>query len=1360
MADRTVMIIIDVADKTQGRLDGLKKSLLAIDAAAQKTRAKLASLGNRTYNATLRLIDRVTQPGSRINAFLKSIASKTYTITAKMGDAIFGKIRSLEASLMRVAGRAYTVAVNLKDNVSGKIKGLTDGLLMGAGGLGVGMLGTAGIGYGAVNALQSYMSFEKQMSRVQALRQLDKNSPEMQALVQQAKDLGMQTAWTREQVGQAMEYMALAGFETPQMLKATPHLLNLASAGGIDLGSASDMMTDAMTAFNLKATDSFKNAAGQIIDMPQYFSDMLAKVQASSNTDLLQLREAIKYGAPTIGTMFAGVEGQEGVQLRTEAARQMLVMLGLEANAGIKGSMAGTGVNTLFNRLAGENRNTHFAERLLGLEHAENGNMLMPLDFIKAFQRKIKNGMDVDEFMQISEELAGEKIHADTRRKLNSTIESALKNGGKLGSADVMKMASMLAGLENMPKLLAMVFQDIDALESKMTNVEGTASGMADTMLDNLAGEFTRLGSAWDAFQQGFFEGGAGDGIRDFVKSLTELTTRATKLFADGIQFADVGKMVVDVIDRLKNKFMELDGIGSLLAGGALMAAFVKIGRMIQRVIGYAGQLKGLQIGQMLGGATGAGAKGGTISSASQVGTMNVTAGVVNIAGKAGAGGVGGTGGRKVGDQSIISRYQQEKERIRGTGAPPPPSMSSTFRSGAMSGAAFAAIFGAMDVLNSKSISEERAKEAADALKVARSEYDELVRQGRPAEELAQHAADIQRLQGEQNQILQENQARERETLAGATGSVLGAAIGAGLGSLVGPMGTMIGGMIGSMIGEQGGKALGSIEPVRDNVVAPKSTVSESLIESKTAERLGIKKEEPTGAFSEVVKMGWLEKAPLSYMLDKREGQNFFGYNGTDILGAYDRRRAIGNAKPRQIERAGTIYEDELAAFAAETKALEETAQRRNFERGLGAWSNLPQQTFDASQMGKSALETYKSQTARFRGERQERMQAATSPVTEQLFAPSMQAAAMFNPYQMQMGEVATPDLSAFAEIQSQVESFVSSIGESISGLGSTISDGLTSAFDGASEVVSSFATSIGEGLTSAVTSAGEMISSLGSTITEGLTTALTGAGEMFTSFGELVNSALTSAQGVAASALSAISSTFETARSAIMSAWGELPGFFSGVFSGLGGAAAAAGSAIYSGLTSVIGAVIGAWQSAASVVSSIISSISAMASSAASMIPSFGGGGGGAAYAEGGFVDSPTQALIGEAGAEVVIPLSTSKRSRALDLFEKTAAILGQGAGIPNSDFVSNIPELPANDNFTLPADTPVTTSASTSPSNNKAEISLGSVNVSFEISGVSDSDKVVAAIKERLSEVTNQIAIKLSEQVGDAFGNMAVKH
>ena len=198
MADRTIQIIIDVADKTGGKLDGLKKSLLAIDAAAQRTRAKLAAIGNRTYSATIRLIDRVSQPGSRINSLLKSLASKTYNITARMGDAIFGKIRSLEASLMRIAGRAYTVAVNLKDNVSGKLKGLMDGALMGMGGMGVGMLGTAGIGYGAVNALQSYMAFEKQMSKVQAVGMLDKNSAEMQMLLQQAKDLGAQTAWTRK----------------------------------------------------------------------------------------------------------------------------------------------------------------------------------------------------------------------------------------------------------------------------------------------------------------------------------------------------------------------------------------------------------------------------------------------------------------------------------------------------------------------------------------------------------------------------------------------------------------------------------------------------------------------------------------------------------------------------------------------------------------------------------------------------------------------------------------------------------------------------------------------------------------------------------------------------------------------------------------------------------------------------------------------------------------------------------------------------------------------------------------------------------------------------------------------------------
>ena len=153
MADRTIKIIVEVNDAT----DGIQKSLLAMDKVVQRMQDKLRAFGLQRFAATVRLIDRVTQSGSRINFFLKSLASKVYNITMRVTDSAGNKIRQIEASLMKLSGRAWIIGINVRDNVAGKIKGLTDGLLMG---MGVGMLGTAGIGYGAVNAAQAeyYMS--------------------------------------------------------------------------------------------------------------------------------------------------------------------------------------------------------------------------------------------------------------------------------------------------------------------------------------------------------------------------------------------------------------------------------------------------------------------------------------------------------------------------------------------------------------------------------------------------------------------------------------------------------------------------------------------------------------------------------------------------------------------------------------------------------------------------------------------------------------------------------------------------------------------------------------------------------------------------------------------------------------------------------------------------------------------------------------------------------------------------------------------------------------------------------------------------------------------------------------------------
>ena len=376
--------------------------------------------------------------------------------------------------------------------------------------------------------------------------------------------------------------------------------------------------------------------------------------------------------------------------------------------------------------------------------------------------------------------------------------------------------------------------------------------------------------------------------------------------------------------------------------------------------------------------------------------------------------------------------------------------------------------------------------------------------------------------------------------------------------------------------------------------------------------------------------------------------------------------------------------------------------------------------------------------------------------------------------------ETETP-LFDLEQIFSDVSSFAESVGEMFSGIGDSIMETLSGAFDGVGEIFSGFGETALETLSGALEGIGEIFSGFGETIgdglysaidavgvgflevtqslADGLVTAFEGAGEIFSGFSELVSSSLATAQGAAESALAAISAAFDSAKSSIQSAWGELPGFFSGIFDGLGGVAAA-GAAIYSGLTSVIGAVIGAWEGAAATVSGIISRISSMASSAASLIPSFGGGGGGGAFAEGGFVNSPTQALVGEAGAEVIIPLSSSRRGRAMDLFEKTARILGGDALSFGGDELANdiMPAtfddeapLPTN-TATLGADSPVRTSEA--QSTGSTEISLGGIQATFNITSDSPQE-VLQTIRENLAELADNVAARLSVTVGDVFYN-----
>lgn len=1300
IADKVIEIVVDVTDKTGGKVKGLQNQLKELDQTAQRLANRFKSFATMKYRAAIELIDRVTEPGNRINNLLRRLAGKAWRLSLSVTDSALGKLRQVESLLMRIASKTYNIAVNVKDNVKGKLGGLMNGAAMGAG-MFMPIAGMAGVGFGVANAVQAYAGFEQQMSKVQAITQLKKDSDEMKRLTQQAKDLGASTAWTRQQVGEAQYYQALAGWSTNQILQSTPHLLNLASAGGIDLGRTSDIVTDSMTAFGLKAEETYTNKQGKVVNAVEHFADMLAKMQAISNTDISQAGEAFKYSANVIGAMFSG----QSIQNRMQATEDAMIMTGLMANAGIKGSMAGTATRAVFSRMSSMNRNSYNALRAMGVEYKdEGGNILMPGEIMRNLSRRFKEGIDPNQLVNFAEEIAGEKIHADTRRKLDSLIEQTTKNGGKMGSADMAKMASMLAGQEAMSGLLAVLMGDWDAMAEKMDNVNGTAADMANTMLENLAGSFTILGSAWDAFQQDLLEGTAGQGLRGFVDTLTELITRANKLFSDGIDIGDFGKIIGDVIGRLKNKFLELDGIGSVLAGGALAAGLMKIITLSQRALNG---IRNVGRATIAGAATGARGTTGGLSAAQKVGTMTVSAGVVNVNGKVNGGGLGGGGGggggrrkrpRKVGDQAIIDDYKSVKEYIRGpnpgapTVVPPPvPSRFAGFGSAAAGGAAFAGIFGLLDIMSMKSAN-------ADRLAAATSETERV-------------------------QIAKENRQAEWEAGAGITGSVLGAAIGAGLGSFVGPLGTAIGGMVGGMIGQYIGTELGR-------------TGAENEIHGES-NYYGIKETSGNaGSVQESIWAGFGKEPPGTEQAHRR------------MVGAY---HSLGESatKLNNTVKQMEFFEAVNAKhgvyspfkFGGGSVAAPELYQARNLTAG-GEVKPLDtsglQAGFDSVLKTMAAFVPSAPLTDLFLGGGKAH---ANELNEEQMAQMAQMERGEFYPTESPKGltestDMPSTDMTSITEqLYSDVEALQEGIGELFSGLGDSITENLTAAFEGVGEVFTSLSDSITEGLTSTFEGASEFFSGFGESIMEGLSSISEGAGEIFSGLGEMISSGMEAANSAATGALEGIQSAFMSAKESIQSAWGELPGFFSGVFSGLGGAAEAAGSAIYSGLTAVIGSIIGAWQSAASTISGIISSIASaganIGATVSGVIASV------TAHAEGGFITSPEFALIGEKGAELILPLTD--RERSLELLNQASGILGlnseQGSGLSPSSSISQ-------------------------GSSSGESLSVGGVtiNATFNVDGSGNPQDVMQTIQENLESVVDKIAANLASKVDNCFRNQAL--
>lgn len=348
-------------------------------------------------------------------------------------------------------------------------------------------------------------SFEAGMSEVQAIS--GASGKDLERLSNKAKEMGATTKFSATESATALKYMAMAGWKTNQMVSGLAGVMNLAAASGEDLGTVSDIVTDSMTAFGLKANQS------------GHFADVLAKASSSSNTNVAMMGETFKYVAPLAGSMKYSIE-------------DTATAIGLMANAGIKGSQAGTSLRSIITRLVKPPKDAATALNALGISTTKADGSMKPL----------------------------RETMAELREKFSGLTESQKTS-----------YASSIAGQEAMSGLLAIVSasdSDFNKLQKAIDNSSGAAKKQADIMNNNLQGALYELGSAAEAVGIGIYEDIKEPLTKAVKVGTTQVSALASKLKKGGIKEV-VPKSAVNTVQNLGKVAKSVGGGGLKVLGSA-----------------------------------------------------------------------------------------------------------------------------------------------------------------------------------------------------------------------------------------------------------------------------------------------------------------------------------------------------------------------------------------------------------------------------------------------------------------------------------------------------------------------------------------------------------------------------------------------------------------------------------------------------------------------------------------------------------------------------------------------------------------------------------------------------------------------
>lgn len=432
----------DAADAAGQSIDRSREYVSKFDEQANKTQMNLAKWAKEKYQIYLEAKENISPVLDTIGGGVKSLAGKTWSFTLKALDFATTPVRTL---------------LNLLKNP-----------LLQAGAF-------FGVSLGLTDTINTQKDFEAAMSQVQATSGAD--ADEMERLTKKAEEMGATTKFTASDSAEAMNYMAMAGWKTEDMLDGITGIMNLAAAANEDLGTTSDIVTDALTAFGLSASDS------------GHFADVLAQASANANTNVSMLGESFKYVAPVAGAMKYSVE-------------DVSLALGLMANASVKGSQAGTSLKTSI------------------------ANMAAPTD-------KMQGAMD-------KYGISLTKRNGEMK-SFKEVLDMLRANLGGLSETEQTAAASTIFGKEAMAGMLAIInasTEDYEKLTQAIYNADGATEKMANTQLDNLSGSITLLQSAVDGVKISFGKR-LNPYVRSVAEDLTAAMPDIEAALSDFMDFVD-----------------------------------------------------------------------------------------------------------------------------------------------------------------------------------------------------------------------------------------------------------------------------------------------------------------------------------------------------------------------------------------------------------------------------------------------------------------------------------------------------------------------------------------------------------------------------------------------------------------------------------------------------------------------------------------------------------------------------------------------------------------------------------------------------------------------------------------------------